>query len=234
MRTVWKVPWKGVLVAGGVYSRGAVKHPLPSGLRDGKKCINGGKSDDFTETSGKWNENPQTGACTWCIDNDKAAQTVRTAVTLGYRLIDTAQAYENEQGVGGESLQRFEELFVASKVAAELKTLQPPLLETLWKNGAGLSGPECIHAPQPWNEFRDTKRYFCREHVWRALEDAQAAGKVQVIGVSNFQQDDLENLLSDCRIQPMVNQILLHRSAEFQSSTFRWRPIRPLPTARRT
>ena len=57
--------------------------------------------------------------------------------------------------------------------------------------------------PQPWNEFRDTKRYFAENKaVWRALEDAQAAGKVRVIGVSNFLQDDLENLLSDCRIQP--------------------------------
>lgn len=70
-----------------------------------------------------------------------------------------------------------------------------------------------IHAPQPWNEFRDTKRYFAENKaVWRALEDAQATGKVRVIGVSNFLQDDLENLLSDCRIQPMVNQILLHIS----------------------
>lgn len=69
------------------------------------------------------------------------------------------------------------------------------------------------YAPQPWNEFRDTKRYFAENKaVWRALEDAQATGKVRVIGVSNFLQDDLENLLSDCRIQPMVNQILLHIS----------------------
>lgn len=43
---------------------------------------------------------PKLGLGTWCIDNDKAAQAVRTAVTLGYRLIDTAQAYKNEQGVG--------------------------------------------------------------------------------------------------------------------------------------
>ena len=57
------------------------------------------------------------------------------------------------------------------------------------------------------------KRYFAENKaVWRALEDAQATGKVRVIGVSNFLQDDLENLLSDCRIQPMVNQILLHIS----------------------
>ena len=68
-----------------------------------------------------------------------------------------------------------------------------------------------IHSPQPWNEFRVEKRYFEENReVWRALEDAQAAGKVRVIGVSNFLQDDLESLFSGCRVRPMVNQILLH------------------------
>ena len=162
---------------------------------------------------------PKLGLGTWCIDNDKAAQTVRTAVTLGYHLIDTAQAYKNEQGVGEGirscSVPR-EELFVASKVAAELKTYEAAaasIEETLEKMGLDYLDQMIIHAPQPWNEFRDTKRYFAENKaVWRALEDAQATGKVRVIGVSNFLQDDLENLLSDCRIQPMVNQILLHIS----------------------
>lgn len=136
---------------------------------------------------------PKLGLGTWCIDNDKAAQTVRTAVTLGYRLIDTAQAYENEQGVGEGirscSVSR-EELFVASKVAAELKTYEAAaasIEETLEKMGLDYLDQMIIHAPQPWNEFRDTKRYFAENKaVWRALEDAQAAGKVRVIGVSNF------------------------------------------------
>ena len=162
---------------------------------------------------------PKLGLGTWCIDNDKAAQVVRTAVALGYRLIDTAQAYKNEQGVG-EGIRSCgvprEELFVASKVAAELKTYEAAVAsieETLKKMGLDYLDQMIIHAPQPWSEFRDTKRYFAENKaVWRALEDAQAAGKVRVIGVSNFLQDDLENLLSDCRVQPMVNQILLHIS----------------------
>lgn len=162
---------------------------------------------------------PKLGLGTWCIDNDKAAQAVRTAVALGYRLIDTAQAYKNEQGVG-EGIRSCgvprEELFVASKVAAELKTYEAAVAsieETLKKMGLDYLDQMIIHAPQPWSEFRDTKRYFAENKaVWRALEDAQAAGKVRVIGVSNFLQDDLENLLSDCRVQPMVNQILLHIS----------------------
>lgn len=166
---------------------------------------------------------PKLGLGTWCIDNDKAAQAVRTAVALGYRLIDTAQAYKNEQGVG-EGIRSCgvprEELFVASKVAAELKTYEAAAVsieETLEKMGLDYLDQMIIHAPQPWSEFRDTKRYFAENKaVWRALEDAQAAGKVRVIGVSNFLQDDLENLLSDCRVQPMVNQILLHISSTDQ------------------
>ena len=70
-----------------------------------------------------------------------------------------------------------------------------------------------IHSPQPWAEFRVEKRYFEEnKEVWRALEDAYTAGKVKAIGVSNFLQDDLENILADCKIKPMVNQILLHIS----------------------
>lgn len=160
---------------------------------------------------------PKLGLGTWFIDDDKAAQAVREAVKLGYRLIDTAQAYGNERGVG-EGVRTCgvprEQLFVASKVAAELKTYEDAaksIDETLEKMGLDYLDQMIIHSPQPWAEFRVEKRYFEENRaVWRALEDAQAAGKVRVIGVSNFLQDDLENLLSGCRVKPMVNQILLH------------------------
>ena len=162
---------------------------------------------------------PKLGLGTWFIDDDKAAEAVRTAVKLGYRLIDTAQAYGNERGVG-EGVRTCgvarEELFVASKVAAELKTYEDAarsIDETLEKMGLDYLDQIIIHSPQPWTEFRVEKRYFEENKaVWRALEDAQAAGKVRVIGVSNFLRDDLENLLSACRVKPMVNQILLHIS----------------------
>lgn len=160
---------------------------------------------------------PKLGLGTWFIDDDKAAQAVREAVKLGYRLIDTAQAYGNERGVG-EGVRtcgvRREQLFVASKVAAELKTYEEAarsIDETLEKMGLDYLDQMIIHSPQPWTEFRVEKRYFEENKaVWRALEDAQKAGKVRVIGVSNFLKDDLENLLKDCRVRPMVNQILLH------------------------
>ncbi len=160
---------------------------------------------------------PKLGLGTWFIDDDKAAEAVRAAVKLSYRLIDTAQAYGNERGVG-EGVRTCgvprTELFVASKVAAELKTYEAAaksIDETLERMGLDYLDQMIIHSPQPWNEFRTEKRYFEENRaVWRALEDAQAAGKVKVIGVSNFLKDDLENLLDSCRVKPMVNQILLH------------------------
>lgn len=160
---------------------------------------------------------PKLGLGTWFIDDDKAAKAVRDAVEVGYRLIDTAQDYGNEHGVGEGvrtcGLPR-EELFVTSKVAAEAKTYEEAarsIDETLEKMGLGYLDLMIIHSPQPWAEFRVENRYFAEnKEVWRALEDAYAAGKLRAIGVSNFLQDDLENLLEDCRIKPMVNQILLH------------------------
>ena len=162
---------------------------------------------------------PKLGLGTWFIGDDQAAQAVYTAAKLGYRLIDTAQAYGNERGVG-EGVRSCgvprEELFVASKVAAELKTYDAAarsIDETLEKIGLDYLDQMIIHSPQPWSEFRVEKRYFEENiAVWRALEDAQAAGKVRVIGVSNFLKDDLENLLGSCRVRTMVNQILLHIS----------------------
>lgn len=171
--------------------------------------------ETYTLTNGV--QIPKLGLGTWFIDDDKAAQAVRDAVALGYRLIDTAQAYGNERGVG-EGVRTCgaarEELFVASKVAAELKTYDSAAAsidETLRKMGLDYLDQMIIHSPQPWSEFRVEKRFFEENReVWRALEDAQAAGKVRVIGVSNFLRDDLESLFAGCHVRPMVNQILLH------------------------
>lgn len=160
---------------------------------------------------------PKLGLGTWFIEDGKAAQAVRDAVAAGYRLIDTAQAYGNERGVG-EGVRTCgllrEQLFVTSKVAAEAKSYEAAaqsIDETLAKMGLEYLDMMIIHSPQPWAEFRVENRYFAEnKEVWRALEDAYEAGKLRAIGVSNFLQDDLENLLEGCRIKPMVNQILLH------------------------
>ena len=86
---------------------------------------------------------PKLGLGTWFIDDAEAAEAVRKAVKLGYRLIDTAQAYGNERGVG-EGVRtcgvRREELFVASKITAELKTYEDAaksIDETLERMGLG-------------------------------------------------------------------------------------------------
>lgn len=162
-------------------------------------------------------EIPKLGLGTWMIPNENAAQAVKDAVDLGYRLIDTAQAYGNEEGVG-EGIRECgvarNEIFLTSKVAAENKTYESAaksIDETLAKTGLDYIDMMIIHSPQPWTEFRDEKRYFEENReVWKALEDAYDAGKVKAIGVSNFLIDDLQNILEVCRIKPMVNQILTH------------------------
>ncbi len=160
---------------------------------------------------------PALGFGTWCIDDARAAEAVRTAVEVGYRHIDTAQAYGNERGVG-EGVRtcgvKREELFVVSKVAAEHKSYEAAAKSidgTLETMGLDYLDIMIIHAPQPWAEWRGEKRYFEENReVWRALEDAYAAGKLRAIGVSNFLRDDLESLLPHTKVKPAVNQVLAH------------------------
>ena len=160
---------------------------------------------------------PTLGFGTWCIDDSGAEDAVKTAIALGYRHIDTAQAYGNERGVGKgvrESGAAREELFVVSKVAAEHKTYAAAarsIDETLEKMQLDYLDMMLIHSPQPWAEWRGEKRYFAENReVWRALEDTCAAGNLRAIGVSNFLRDDLEALLPHCRIKPAANQVLAH------------------------
>lgn len=132
---------------------------------------------------------PKLGLGTWFIEDENAAEAVRDAVAAGYRLIDTAQAYGNERGVGKGvrtcGLPR-EQLFVTSKVAAEAKSYEAAarsIDETLAKMGLEYLDMMIIHSPQPWAEFRVKNRYFAEnKEVWRALEDAYAAGKLRAIG----------------------------------------------------
>lgn len=154
---------------------------------------------------------------TWLIPNDKACNCVKMALEAGYRHIDTAQAYQNEEGVGKgikESGLKRDEIYLTTKVQAELKTYQEAkksIDESLRRLGVDYVDLILIHCPQPWKEFRSEKRYFKENiEVWKALEEAYEAGKVKAIGVSNFLVDDLENIINHCKIKPMVNQILCH------------------------
>lgn len=165
-------------------------------------------------------EVPRLALGTWLIDDDKAADAVRAAIKLGYRHIDTAQAYGNEKGVGegvrASGVDR-KEIFITSKVAAEHKTYEEAVAginKTLATMGLDYIDMMIIHSPQPWTEVNQSDNRYIEgnREAWRALEDAYKAGRIRAIGVSNFIREDIDNLWEGCEIKPMVNQVLCHIS----------------------
>lgn len=163
---------------------------------------------------------PKLGLGTWFIPDEQAAEAVRQATAIGYRLIDTAQAYGNEAGIGAGvkscGVLR-EEMFVTSKVAAEYKTYEAAaksIDDSLMKMGLDYIDMMIIHSPQPWVEVNQSANRYFEENrqVWKALEAALAAGKVRAIGVSNFLKEDIESLWETAEVKPMVNQVLCHIS----------------------
>ena len=157
---------------------------------------------------------------TWLIDDDKVADAVKAAVQMGYRHIDTAQAYRNERGVG-EGIRACgvsrEQIFITSKVAAEHKTYEAAAAsidKTLADMGLDYLDMMIIHSPQPWDKVNQSEDRYVEGNraAWRALEDAYKAGKLRSIGVSNFLQEDIESLCETAEIKPMVNQVLCHIS----------------------
>lgn len=159
---------------------------------------------------------PKMGLGTWFIPDNEAAEAVCSAVKIGYRHIDTAQAYENERGVG-EGVRSCgvarETLFVTTKLAAEAKTYEEAAQAidiSLKKLGLDYIDLMLIHSPQPWADFRGGDYAEGNREAWRALEDAYKAGKLRAIGISNFKEQDIENILSSCTVKPMVNQLLVH------------------------
>ncbi|MAU71557.1 MAG: 2,5-diketo-D-gluconic acid reductase [Pseudozobellia sp.] len=162
---------------------------------------------------------PKLGYGTWMIADDEAAAAVENAIKVGYRHIDTAQAYGNEKGVGkgikNSGLNR-EELFVTTKLAAEIKSYTEAVKaidESLEKMNLEYIDLMIIHSPKPWQEFKNEDRYFEGNlAAWKALEEAYESGKLKAIGVSNFETEDLDNLLENGKIKPAVNQVLAHIS----------------------
>lgn len=162
-------------------------------------------------------EIPKLGFGTWLIDVDKAAAAVQTALKVGYRYIDTAQAYENERGVGegvrASGLKR-DELFVSTKVRAEYKDYQSAKdsIETSLKAlDIDYIDLLLIHAPEPWAHFHEGDHCFEGNlEAWKAMEEELKAGNVRAIGVSNFEKVDLDNILEHGDVKPAVNQLLTH------------------------
>lgn len=160
---------------------------------------------------------PVLGLGTWLIADAEVAQVVKKALQLGYRHIDTAQAYENERGVGeGIKLSGIprEQIFLQTKLKAEIKTYKEAkqaIEESFAKLDVDYIDLMIIHCPQPWNEFRSDNHYFEGNlEAWRALEEFYEKGKIKAIGVSNFEEVDIENILKKGKAKPMVNQILTH------------------------
>ena len=161
-------------------------------------------------------EIPKLGLGTWFIGDDEAAQAVRDAVEIGYRNIDTAQAYGNERGVG-EGVRTSgvarDELFVSTKLAAEIKDYDGAVAaidQSLATMGLDYIDLMLIHSPQPWADWRGGDYAEGNREAWRALEDAYQAGKLRSIGVSNFTERDLDNILATATVAPQVNQLLVH------------------------
>lgn len=156
----------------------------------------------------------------WQMTPEEAEDSVSFALKNGYRHIDTARSYRNEEGVArgikASGLKR-EEFFITTKVLGSSKSYEAAkknIEESLTALETNYLDLVIIHAPRPWEVMADRpiENHYYEENieVWRALEEAYEAGKVKAIGVSNFEIDDLKNLKKEAKIQPMLNQIKYH------------------------
>lgn len=161
---------------------------------------------------------PKLALGTWLIEGQQATDAAKAALTIGYRHIDTAEAYGNEAEVGRgvrESGVDRAEVFVTTKLAAECKdydSAAAAIEESLRKLDLGYIDMMIIHSPQPWSAVNQSSDRYEKGNVeaYRALEDAYKAGKIRAIGVSNFTTHDIDNILANCTVTPAVNQVLAH------------------------
>ncbi len=151
---------------------------------------------------------PQFGFGVFQIEPSRTAEAVRMAFDAGYRHIDTAQGYGNEEGVGQavrkSGLPR-EEVFVTTKLINNRHGHDEAIAaldESLQKLGLDYVDLYLIHWPRPHAD-RDVE-------TWRAFEKILSDGKARSIGVSNFQVPHLERLAAETGTVPAVNQIELH------------------------
>ncbi len=138
-------------------------------------------------------------------DNTECERVVTDALAAGYRLIDTASAYFNEEGVGkaiAKSGIKREELFVTTKLwiqDAGYENAKKAFQVSLNKLGLDYLDLYLIH--QPFNDYYGS---------WRAMEELYEEGKIRAIGVCNFYPDRLADLCLNSKIKPMINQIECH------------------------
>lgn len=150
-------------------------------------------------------EMPQLGYGVYQVTPEECERCVTDAISVGYRLIDTAQAYGNEEGVGAavkkSGLPR-KDFFLVTKIwisNAGYERAKASIEESLRKLQTDYVDLLLIH--QPFNDYYGT---------YRAMEEAYCSGKARAIGVSNFYPDRLVDLAEFCEIKPMVNQVETH------------------------
>ncbi|MER9343515.1 aldo/keto reductase [Mesorhizobium sp. M0601] len=151
---------------------------------------------------------PQIGLGVWQVDPAITAKVVRWGIEAGYRLIDTAEGYQNEEGVGqairSAGVPR-SELFITSKLrngAHQRDAALRAFDETMSKLGIEQIDLFLIHWPVPSQD-----RYV---EAWKTLIELRQSGRIKSIGVSNFNQDHLERIIGETGVTPTVNQIELH------------------------
>ncbi|MFQ3543421.1 aldo/keto reductase [Halobacillus rhizosphaerae] len=139
-------------------------------------------------------------------DGNEVVKAVKSALDLGYRHIDTASFYDNEEGVGQAILESKiprEELFITTKVWNDEQGYEETLQafdRSLNKLGIEYLDLYLIHWPVG-GKYKET---------WKALEKLYKDGKVKAIGVCNFMEHHLEDLIKDAEVKPMVNQVEFH------------------------
>ena len=159
-------------------------------------------------------EIPCIGFGTWQTpDGEVAVSSVRCAIEAGYRHIDTAQAYGNEESVGRgirESGVPREDLFITTKLWNTNHTYDLTMStfeESMKKLGLDYLDLFLIHWPNPAG-FRD-RWQSANAESWKAMEELYKAGRIRAIGISNFRPHHIDALLKTAEIAPMVNQIRL-------------------------
>lgn len=148
---------------------------------------------------------PQLGYGVYQVTKEECERCVLDALKTGYRSIDTAQAYFNEEEVGSaieKSGMPREEIFLTSKVWVEhygYEECKKSVLNSLKKLKTDYIDLMLLH--QPFGDYYG---------AWRALEELYEAGKLRAIGISNFYPDRMVDIASFSRIRPMVNQVEIH------------------------
>lgn len=167
--------------------------------------------DEFYALNGGVNM-PKVGLGTWQSPKEDAYAAVRYAVDAGYRHVDTAYVYGNEDAVGRAvkdcGVAR-EELFITTKLPSDVKSYggaKEYFKKSLAALGCDYIDLYLIHAPWPWSDVGKN----CAEgniEAWRAMIELREEGAVRAIGVSNFHGGDIEPLIAATGVVPAVNQI---------------------------